>query len=163
MSPSRQGSRPAASDGSLPLARLFAIAYRQLITDLHTELAPKGWTDVRPAYGFALLALREGPLSSSELGVAMGMTKQASSKLVEALANAGYAQRGEPTDDARVRPVELTQRGRDLQAAAEGIYRELEDRWARIIGPDRLAALRDDLISVVRQDDGELPPVRPLW
>ena len=153
----------AADDAQLPLARLFAIAYRQLITDLHAELARRGWTDVRPAYGFALLALREGPLSSGELGVLMGMTKQASSKLVEALVDAGYARRGASIGDARVRPIELTDRGRDLQKTAERIYTELEDRWADVIGQDRLAALRADLISVTSDEAGELPPVRPLW
>lgn len=153
----------AADDAHLPLARLFAIAYRQLITDLHAELARRGWTDVRPAYGFALLALREGPLSSSELGVLMGMTKQAASKLVEALLEAGYARRGETTGDGRVRPIELTDRGRELQETAEEIYTELENRWADAIGRDRLAALRADLVSVISTEDGELPPVRPLW
>ena len=153
----------AADEAQLPLARLFAIAYRQLITDLHAELARRGWTDVRPAYGFALLALREGPLSSSELGVLMGMTKQAASKLVEALVDAGYARRGESTGDARVRPIELTDRGRDLQTTAEEIYTELEKRWATAIGEDRLATLRADLITVTSTEDGELPPVRPLW
>ena len=153
----------AADEAQPPLARLFAIAYRQLITDLHAELARRGWTDVRPAYGFALLALREGPLSSGELGVLMGMTKQASSKLVEALVDAGYARRGESIGDARVRPVELTDRGRDLQRTAERIYTELEDRWADVIGRDRLAALRADLITVTSDEAGELPPVRPLW
>ena len=153
----------AADEAQPPLARLFAIAYRQLITDLHAELARRGWTDVRPAYGFALLALREGPLSSGELGVLMGMTKQASSKLVEALVDAGYARRGESTGDARVRPIELTDRGRELQETAERIYTDLESRWADVIGHDRLAALRADLISVTSDEAGELPPVRPLW
>ena len=153
----------ATADAGPPLARLFAIAYRQLITDLHAELARRGWTDVRPAYGFALLALREGPLSSSELGALMGMTKQAASKLVEALVEAGYARRGESTGDARVRPIELTDRGRDLQATAEGIYRPLGGRWGAASGAARLAALRADLISVTSTEDGELPAVRPLW
>ncbi len=153
----------AADEAQPPLARLFAIAYRQLITDLHAELARRGWTDVRPAYGFALLALREGPLSSGELGVLMGMTKQASSKLVEALVDAGYARRGASIGDARVRPIELTDRGRDLQKTAERIYTDLESRWADVIGQDRLATLRADLISVTSDEDGELPPVRPLW
>ena len=58
---------------------------------------------MRPAYGFALLALREGPLSSSELGALMGMTKQAAGRF-EALLEAGYARRGEATGDGRVRP-----------------------------------------------------------
>jgi len=69
----------------------------------------------------------------------------------------------ETTGDARVRPIELTDRGRDLQATSEGIYKTLESRWAEAIGNDRLAALRADLISVTSTEDGELPPVRPLW
>ena len=50
-------SRPADSqpaDGQ-PLARLFAIAYRLLIDGLHERLRARGWTDVRPAFGFVLL------------------------------------------------------------------------------------------------------------
>ena len=152
-----------AADGSLPLARLLAIAYRQLITDLNLELGRRGWTDVRPAYGFALLALRAGPISGGERGAAMGMTKQASSKLVDALVDAGYVRRRVARGDARVRPIELTKRGRGLLAASEEIYRELEAGWSVLIGADRLAALRDDLVIVVQSPDGELPPVRPLW
>ena len=93
----------------------------------------------------------------------MGMTKQASSKLVDALVHAGYARRRVARGDARVRPVELTERGRGLLAASEEIYHELEGQWSAIIGADRIAALRDDLVSVVQSPDGELPPVRPLW
>ncbi|MFT4164701.1 MAG: MarR family transcriptional regulator [Microlunatus sp.] len=156
-------SQATAADGSLPLARLLAIAYRQLITDLHAELAEQGWADVRPAYGFALLALRDGPLPGSELGAVLGMTKQASSKLIDALVEAGYARRLAPSGDARVRPVELTDRGSGLLLASETIYHSLESRWSEIIGSDRVAALRKDLVAVVRQGDGELPPVRPLW
>lgn len=156
-------SQVTAADGSLPLARLVAIAYRQLITDLHAELAEQGWHDIRPAYGFALLALRDGPLSGSELGAALGMTKQASSKLVDALVQAGYARRLAPPGDARVRPVELTDRGMALLAASEATYHSLESRWGEIIGADRLAALRADLVAVLSHENGELPPVRPLW
>ena len=165
-------SQATAADGSLPLARLLAIAYRQLITDLHAELAEQGWADVRPAYGFALLALRDGPLPGSELGAVLGMTKQASSKLIDALVEAGYVRRLiregparglASSGDARVRPVELTDLGGELLLASETIYHSLESRWSEIIGSDRVAALREDLVAVLSQGDGELPPVRPLW
>ena len=46
--------------GAPPLARLFAIAYRSLVDGLHEELRARGWDDVRPAYGFALLAAAQG-------------------------------------------------------------------------------------------------------
>lgn len=154
---------PVSDASQVPLARLFAIGYRQLISDLHAELARRGWTDVRPAYGFALLALRERPLTGGELAAEMGMTKQAASKLIEALVDAGYVRRAESDGDGRARPVELTDRGRELQATAEEIYRDLEAGWAAVIGADRLAELRADLVAATSDDNGELPPVRPLW
>jgi hypothetical protein len=52
---------PEAASGDPPLARLFAIAYRLLIDSLHERLQARGWTDVRPAYGFVLLAARDQP------------------------------------------------------------------------------------------------------
>ena len=43
----------------IPLARLFAMAYRDLIDGLHERLRARGWHDVRPAFGFVLLAARD--------------------------------------------------------------------------------------------------------
>jgi len=42
-----------AGSGPVPLARLLAMSFQQLIDDLHVRLAVRGWTDVRPAFGFA--------------------------------------------------------------------------------------------------------------
>lgn len=155
--------RAKAADGSVPLARLFAIAYRQLVVELHNELRRRGWTDLRPAFGFALLAVRDRPLSNVELASVMGMTKQAAAKLVDAMVEAGYVVRSASVEDGRVRLVQLTARGRRLQTTAEEIYVELESRWAQTIGPVRLAALRDDLLTVLSKDQSDMPPVRPLW
>ena len=81
---------PDAASGGPPLARLFAIAYRLLIDGLHDRLQAQGWTDVRPPYGFVLLAARDQPASVTGLASLMGMTKQAASKLVEAMVAGGY-------------------------------------------------------------------------
>jgi len=155
--------RAEAAAGTVPLARLFAIAYRELVVELHNELRRRGWTDLRPAFGFALLAVRDRPLSNVELASVMGMTKQAATKLVDALVTAGYVVRSASAEDGRMRLVQLTARGRKLQATAEEIYVELEGRWAQMIGPVRLAALRDDLLTVLSKGQSEMPPVRPLW
>ena len=50
--------------------------------------APARWHDVRPAYGFVLLAARDGPTSATALAGLMGVSKQAASKLVDAMAAA---------------------------------------------------------------------------
>lgn len=155
--------RPPSADGP-PLARLFAIGYRQLIDGLHDRLRARGWTDVRPAFGFVLLAARDQPTSVTELAGLMGMTKQAASKLVDAMAGGGYIQRGTDAQDGRHRPVTLTSRGEELLSAVEEIYAELEDGWAALIGTSHLDRMRRDLMRVLSDPaNGQLPPVRPSW
>jgi DNA-binding MarR family transcriptional regulator len=147
-----------------PLARLFAIGYRQLIDGLHDRLRARGWTDVRPAFGFALLAARDRATSGTELAELMGMSKQAASKLVDAMVSGGYLQRGSDPQDGRQRPVTLTGRGEDLLSAVEEVYGELEAEWAKVIGAAHLARMREDLLRVLSDPgDGQLPPVRPPW
>jgi DNA-binding MarR family transcriptional regulator len=151
------------TEREVPLARLFAIGYRALVDALHERLAARGWTDVRPAYGFVLLALRDGPASLRELPSALGTSKQAVSKLVDAMVADGYVARAADPADARAKRVQLSPRGQDLLAAVEEIYRELEGGWADVLGATRLAALRADLTSALRATSGgALPVVRTL-
>jgi DNA-binding MarR family transcriptional regulator len=154
----------AVADGGPPLARLFAIAYRQLIDGLHDRLRARGWTDVRPAFGFVLLAARDRPTSVTELAELMGVTKQAASKLVDAMVSGGYVRRGAGAEDGRQRPVSLTGRGEELLSAVEQVYAELEDGWAAVIGSSHVDRMRRDLTRVLAgPGDGQLPPVRPPW
>jgi DNA-binding MarR family transcriptional regulator len=146
-----------------PLARLFAMAYRQLVDGLHEQLAERGWIDVRPAFGFVLLALRGGPVLLRDLPGVLGTSKQAVSKLVDAMVAAGYVERGTDPGDARAKRVELSPRGRSLLAEVERIWRDLEMGWATILGETRLAELRGDLVAVLSQaHGGALPSVRTV-
>jgi DNA-binding MarR family transcriptional regulator len=145
-----------------PLARLLAMAYRLLIDDLHRELAARGWTEVRPAFGFLLLALRDGPVSLRELVAALGTSKQAVSKLADAMVGVGLVERVADRRDARAKDLQLTARGQALLNDVEEIYGELEAGWATVLGADGVAPLRRDLEAVIRSaHGGALPPVRP--
>lgn len=155
---------PASPAGGPPLARLFAIGYRLLIDRLHDRLQARGWTDVRPAFGFVLLAARDQPTSVTGLASLMGTTKQAASKLVDAMVASGYVQRETSGQDGRQRPVHLTMRGEELLRAVEQIYAELEQEWAQVIGASHMQRMRRDLTRVLSDaNNGELPPVRPTW
>lgn len=146
------------------LARLLAIAYRQLIDDLHLRLRERGWDNVRPAYGFVLLAAREAPVTISGLATSLGMSKQAASKLAEAMLGDGLLERhAGDTEDGRQRPLALSAEGRRLLSEVEVIYAELEGAWAERIGSERVEQLRRDLATVVAEPDGSLPAVRPTW
>lgn len=145
-----------------PLARLFAIGYRDLVDALHERLAARGWHDVRRSYGFVLLAARDAGVQVGEIATLLGVTKQAASKLVAAMEEAGYLRRTAHPGDGRARAVALTERGHRLLGAVEEIYTELDAQWAAVLGADRVEALRTDLETVLRHGHGgELPPVRP--
>jgi DNA-binding MarR family transcriptional regulator len=148
----------------VPLARLFAMAYRYLVENLHERLRDAGWNDVRPAFGFVLLAARDEPTTVTDLAALMGTTKQAASKLAASMTDAGYVIPAAGAEDARQRPLSLTARGRRLLATVEEIYAALEAEWAGVIGVTAVQRIRRDLTRVITTShEGELPPVRPTW
>ena len=139
------------------------MAYRSLIDGMHQRLTERGWTDVRPNYGFVLLAARGPGIQGSEIATLMGISKQAASKLVDAMEQAGYVRREPHGDDQRAKVVTLTRAGVDLLAAVEEIYADLEQEWVAILDRDRVRALRADLGTVLRATHGgRLPPIRPV-
>lgn len=156
---------PVDLDGDdMPLARLFAMAFRHLIDELHGRLAAKGWAAMRPPYGFVLVAASRGPLTGAAIADLMGMTKQAASKLVDAMEAEGYVRREAGDGDGRSKRVALTARGRRLLDDVEAIYADIESEWAEALGRRRVDALRRDLLAVMRAaHGGELPPIRPTW
>jgi DNA-binding MarR family transcriptional regulator len=139
------------------------MAYRMLVDDLHERLAARGWTGVRPAFGFVLLALRAGPVGLRDLPGALGTSKQAVSKLVDAMVATGYVERVADPADSRAKQVGLSGRGRALLADVEQIWAELEHGWAEVLGGRRLDDLRADLTAVLRAaHGGTLPSVRTV-
>lgn len=144
-----------------PLARLFAIAYGQLIDTLHERLIEGGWTAVRSSYGFVLLAARDAPVNGTEIARLLGVSKQAASKTIDAMVEAGYVTRSIDPRDSRQRLIAISPRGRQFLDHVETIYRQLEDGWAATIGRERVEAIRADLTRVLAQTDGRLPQLRP--
>ena len=155
---------PPAPPDDVPLARLFAMAFRYLIDELHARLADRRWPEMRPPYGFVLVAARDRALTSGTIAELMGMTKQAASKLVDAMEGEGYVSRRVDGGDARAKLVELTPRGHELLTAVEEVYADLEAEWTAVVGRAGVETVRRDLLAVLRAThDGALPPVRPTW
>ncbi len=149
---------------AMPLARLFAMATRYLIGELHGRLAERGWPDIRPSWGFALLAIRDGPMTSGGIAELLGVTKQAASKVVDAITAEGYVRREASSGDARVKQLVLTPRGVQLLTTAEDIYAEIESEWSSHMGRGALESLRSSVHSALLASyGGALPPVRPIW
>lgn len=148
----------------VPLARLCAMAFRTLIDDLHERLRHRGYAELRPAFGFVLLAARERPISGKEVAQLTGVSKQAAAKLLAGMQGDGYLREAPAAADARIRPLRITARGQRLLRVVEEIYAELEAEWAEAIGGQHLQEVKAGLTrALLVRHDGELPPVKPTW
>lgn len=146
----------------VPMARLLAMGLRLLVDGLHERLSARGWDDVRPSYGFVLLAVRDASTTTGRLAELLGVTKQATSKLLDAMEASGYVRRLPDARDARSKIVELDTRGHELLADVERIYADLDAEWAAAIGLTALEQTRSRLTRVVLSaHDGVFPAVRP--
>jgi DNA-binding MarR family transcriptional regulator len=142
----------------LDLPVVLLSAARALVDGVDAGVRARGFTDVRPAHGFAFVLLSAGGATTVELAQHLDVTKQAASQMVEELVTKGYVERRPHPGDARARLVVLTDKGWACTRAAEEAAEESLRPWADAIGPRRLAALRADLARLAAP--GRL---RPIW
>jgi DNA-binding MarR family transcriptional regulator len=131
----------------LPL--LLAGAFRELIDELHAELAKSGHADARPLHGFALQAIGPDGATISELGRRLGVSKQAAAKTAKHLQHLGYVAREPSPNDGRASILRRTPRGDELLGLSAHIFETLRRRWTSTLGADRLHAIEDDLETIV--------------
>lgn len=89
------------------------------------QLHAAGFDGIRIAHGYLVQHVVEGDRSVTELAERMGVTQQAVSKVVGELSELGYLEQA-PSDDARVRRVRLSMRGRDMLETTRRLRRDLE-------------------------------------
>jgi DNA-binding MarR family transcriptional regulator len=142
----------------LDLPVLLLGAARTLVDGIDAGVRARGFTDLRPAHGFAFTLLAGGGATVVELAQHLDVTKQAASQMVEELVGKGYVERRPHPVDARARLIVLTDKGRACTRAAEEAAEETLRPWADAIGAQRVAALRADLSRIAKA--GRL---RPIW
>ncbi|MEV4638770.1 MarR family winged helix-turn-helix transcriptional regulator [Actinoplanes sp. NPDC049548] len=142
----------------LDLPVLLLSAARALVDGIDAGVRARGFTDLRPAHGFAFARLAGDGATVMQLAEHLDVTKQAASQMVEDLAKKGYVERRPHPDDARARLIVLTEKGRACTRAADEAAEEVLRPWAEQLGPERLATLRQDLSKLATPGR-----VRPTW
>ncbi len=102
--------------------------------------------------------IRGAPATTAQLADHLGITKQATSKLVAHLVRRGYLTRTPDPDDRRARLLVLTDRGHDCTRAAEQAAADTVDQWNDKLTLQQQADLRSTLIVI--SSPGRL---RPAW
>lgn len=127
------------------LLRASRIVNRHVVEGLNE----RGYANLRSTHTTLLSNI---DLAGSTVTVAAeraGITKQAMGRLATELETAGYIRvQGDPKD-ARARILKLTKTGRKLMLDSLEVMAELEQRYARSIGRDRLAAILGGLAAFI--------------
>jgi DNA-binding MarR family transcriptional regulator len=145
----------------LPL--LLIAGFRLLVDDLHAELDRRGFADARPMHGFTLQAIGRDGATTSELGRRLGITKQAAAKTAARLEDSGLIARETDDADRRSRRLVVSRRGERFLAVSAEIFDALRARWIEELGAERVAALEEDLETMVRGSGGVSLGDVPGW
>ena len=146
------------NDHAQSLAFSLLAASRALVDGVSAGVTARGFGDVRPAHGFAFARLSAGGATITELAEHLNVTRQAAAQLVDELVAKGYVERRPHPRDARARLIVLTDKGRACTEAAEAAIADTLHPWEAALGPERILALRDDLLRVAPAG-----PLRPTW
>ena len=119
---------------------LLALARQSWVHRMAAELADRGFADYRRSDAATLRRLRRGPASVGELGVHLGVTRQAARKVMRGLEERGYASTRADSDDARKLNMILTPAGRGYADAIIEVIAGLNSAVAARVTPDQLAA-----------------------
>ncbi len=133
-------------------------ASRALVDGISAGVRARGFTDLRPAHGFAFTLLSRGGATVTQLAQHLDVTRQAAAQLAEELAGKGYVEIRPHPADARARLIELTGKGWACTRAADAATADTVRSWAKILGAGRLRALHDDLARIAPAG-----PLRPMW
>jgi DNA-binding MarR family transcriptional regulator len=119
---------------------MLALARQSWVHRMAAELAARGFPDYRLTDAATLRRLRRGPASVGQLGVPIGVTRQAARKIARGLEDRGYASTRADADDARKLNVILTSAGRAYADAIIEVIAELNRAVAARVAADQLAA-----------------------
>jgi len=140
---------------SIDLGVLLNMAYGAFVARLHAAMVKAGFTDLGPSFGYVFRLLDEEPASLAALAKTLQMTPQGALKIVTDMGAKGYVVRRDHPDDARIRMVSLTPRGRKALATARRFHAAFEAQLAADVGVTQAAALRRALERIVSDAGAE--------
>ena len=145
------------ADFAPPLPALLDEVKQMAVDELHRRLNEEGHPQVRPGHGCVFRFVDADGSRLTDLADRARMTKQAVGEVVADLEGLGYVERVPDPDDGRAKIIRLTDRGRDGQRAARRIFRDIERRWGRQLGEQRVDELRETLGAILELERGAVP------
>ncbi len=124
---------------------LLLYAYKNFDRQLFASLLRAGHDGMRGRHGALLANLDEGGTRLSTLARRADIGASAMGELVDELERLGYVERRPDPSDRRAKLIVATTRGARVIERAARTIREIEARYARLLGKRGHVALRDAL------------------
>src|ERR1700740_2341524 len=114
----------------------------QLTEAIHEGVGHRGFTDIRPAHGFAFARISAGDATIADVAEYLGISKQAAAQFVHQLEEHGYVTRKAHPLDARASLLALTRRGVACTVAAQEAAGEGVEGWGGELGEPQFRQLK---------------------
>ena len=148
-------------------AILVAAAYGVMTHRLLEAMSEAGIEGMRPAFGFVIRAVAAEQPTINRLAELLDVTKQAASKLVEEMSQAGFVEREVDPNDRRSVRLQLSAKGRRVFEKALATSASVESELRRSCGSDDVAAFRRVMLKFLEKhdalDDVLSRRARPAW
>jgi DNA-binding MarR family transcriptional regulator len=133
---------------------LLNLAFVAFKDALDADLASAGFDDIGSSFGYVFRRLSEAPCSLSELAQHLGMSSPGALKVVDDMVAKGYVARSADAGDRRIKPLELTARGRAALGRARAFHAGYEHALADRLGARPVAATRKVLEAMAASRTG---------
>jgi DNA-binding MarR family transcriptional regulator len=128
-------------------------ARRTYGTAIRTALSAAGCDDMPRDGAFVVGAISRNGSPLSEVIDYLGLSKQRSGQLIDALVNAGYLERESDSSDRRRTTVTLTDRGRLAAATSRAAVERVDADLVARVGGDAVAQARRALGALIDMED----------
>ena len=116
---------------------------------MHLLQSHHGHSQLRLGFEPYISLLARGDRRLSELADALGITRQAANQVIDLIESAGYIERTPDPADGRAKRVQLTRKGRDLQAELWDHSAKLRQALAESVPVRHRKAFADKLNRIV--------------
>jgi DNA-binding MarR family transcriptional regulator len=130
---------------------LLRLVYQHYAQDIDAALHEAGFDDIRPAHANVFPFVPPEGITVSELAELARVRKQTMAQAVGQLERLGYVERRPNPRDRRSRLVFLTARGASVKPVTHAAAERVEERWAELMGPEELEALRASLLGLLSE------------
>ncbi len=127
------------------------MVYQQYAQEIDGALRAAGFNDIHPSAANVFPFVPPEGITVSELAELARVRKQTMAQAVDQLEGTGYVERRPNPRDRRSRLVFLTARGASVPPVTHAAAARVEERWAELISPQELEALRASLLRLLTE------------